>query len=69
MCYGARYRCDKVMILYPQPVKNQPAVCSLGMVGATQIFRVSLDLEAADLGTEEGAFGAAIIQQLREESA
>lgn len=69
MCYGARYGCDKVMILYPQPVKNQTAVCSLGMVGETQVFRASLDLEAADLGIEEGAFGAAIMQQLREQSA
>jgi 5-methylcytosine-specific restriction enzyme subunit McrC len=65
MCYGARYRCNKVMILYPQPVKNQNAVCSLGMVGETQVFRASLDLEAADLGFEESAFGAAILQQIR----
>lgn len=67
MCYGARYRCDKVMILYPQPVKNQAAVCSLGMVGKTQVFRTSLDLEAADLGTEEGAFGTAMMQQLQKQ--
>lgn len=69
MCYGARYRCNKVMILYPQPVRNQPAVCSLGMVGETQVFRASLDLEAADLGAEEGAFGAAIIQDFLNKSA
>lgn len=69
MCYGARYRCDKVMILYPQPVKNQPDLCSLGMVGETQVFRASLDLEASDLGAEEGAFGAAIIKEIINKSA
>ncbi len=62
MCYGARYRCDKVMILYPQPVKHQPPVCSLGMIGQTQVFRGSLNLETTDLEAEESAFGSAIKQ-------
>jgi hypothetical protein len=57
------------MILYPQPVKNQPDLCSLGMVGETQVFRASLDLEASDLGAEEGAFGAAIIKEIINKSA
>lgn len=64
MCYGSSYGCDKVMILYPQPIKDQASVCSIGMVGAIQVFRASLDLKAADLKAEEKSFANAVRQQL-----
>ena len=64
MCYGSRYDCKKVMIVYPQPVKNQASVCSIGMVGNIQVFRASLDLNAPDLKSEEHCFAAAIRQQV-----
>lgn len=66
MCYGARYACNKVMILYPQLVKNQEPVCSLGMIGTTQILRASLDLQAVDLPAEERSFVAAIQKKIQE---
>jgi 5-methylcytosine-specific restriction enzyme subunit McrC len=64
MCYGARYDCDKVMILYPQPIKDQAPVCSIGMIGPIQVLRASLDLKAADLKAEEKSFATAILKQL-----
>lgn len=60
ICYGARYNCDKVMILYPERYRGADPVCSIGMVGGLQVFRGGLDLGAVDLQVEETLFGDGI---------
>ena len=60
MCYGARYGCDKVIVVYPETWSGSKEFCSIGMIGAIQLYRATLDLNAPDLDAEERRFAESV---------
>ena len=60
VCYGARYACNKVIVVYPETPADGSEFCSIGMIGAIRVYRASLDLNAIDLDAEESRFAEAV---------
>lgn len=59
--YGVRYGCSKVMLLYPNR-KKEGAFCELlGSVGGIGVYSGRIDLDAADIETEEKLFAEALV--------
>ena len=64
MCYGARYGCKNVIIVYPQASNDKQHCCLLGEIGSTKIYRANLDLNSPDLDGEEWRFAQSIFEGL-----
>ena len=64
MTYGARYQCDKVMIVYPQASRKGPPMSLVGRIESTGIYRANLDLNASDLNVAEKQFAQHVFGQL-----
>ena len=60
VCYGARYGCNKVIVVYPETPSGSREFCSIGMIGGIQLYRASLDLNATDLDAEEQRFAESV---------
>ena len=60
VCYGARYGCAKVIVVYPEVPSGSKKFCSIGMVGSIQLYRASLDLNATDLDADEQRFAESV---------
>ena len=68
VCYGERYGAPKVMIVYPEASAGEDRVCSVGTIGATQVFKAHLDLGRQDLQAEEELFARQLFDSLTRHS-
>ena len=60
VCYGARYNCEKVMLLYAgRSAKHRP-IERIGRIGRHTVFMGRIDLGAEDIQAEEASFVKAI---------
>lgn len=58
VCYGERYGCRKVMLLYPTASPHQQRIIFVGNVGEIAFYQGTFDLGAERLDEEEIAFAA-----------
>jgi 5-methylcytosine-specific restriction enzyme subunit McrC len=61
ICYGARYNCEKVMLLYASRMPEQPPVECVGKVGSYLLYSGQLNLGAEQIEDEEKAFAKAVV--------
>lgn len=64
ICYGTRFECDRVMVVYPSPSEDGIINRSVGMIGSTQVYRAALDVNSADLEASEKQFAQAVFECL-----
>lgn len=64
VCYGVRYNCDKVMIVYPALPDGHGSLSKIGMIGKMSMYRLGIDIGASNLDDEEGRFCDSVIQEL-----
>lgn len=60
VCYGERYGCRKVMLLYPTASPHKQRVTLVGNVGDIAFYQGAFDLSAERLDAEEAAFAAEV---------
>lgn len=56
VCYGERYNCQKVMLLYPTVSPREERITLVGKVGDIAFYQGFFDLGAEHLNAEEDAF-------------
>ena len=64
VCYGVRYGCTKVMIVYPSSADGSKVLWRIGTIGGIDVFGVALDLSVADLAQQEKLFADAVAQEV-----
>jgi len=60
VCYGERYDCHKVMLLYPTKSPHKKRITLIGNVGDIAFYQGAFDLGAEDLDVEESAFAGEV---------
>ena len=53
LAYGLVYGCRRVALAYPRRRTSEPNIVSVGTIAGIAIFKIQIDLSAADLQQEE----------------